>query len=173
MDHRSLNYRRSRSRSSSPPHRRVDTFRDDNRRNNNDFHRDNNGPKDKKRKLDRERMDMERRERMARMRAEIDAEERGVSSGNGGVEDNQKGDIITSNQKSNKKNEDSDEELDEEQRQMMQMMGFGGFGTTKGKSVSDNQTSAARGAAAKNKGRKYRQYMNRKGGFNRPLDKMA
>ena len=55
---------------------------------------------------------------------------------------------------------------------MMQMMGFGGFGTTKGKAVADNQSSAARGAASKNKGRKYRQYMNRKGGFNRPLDKM-
>ena len=52
-------------------------------------------------------------------------------------------------------------------------MGFGGFGTTKGKAVEDNQSSAARGASSKNKGRKYRQYMNRKGGFNRPLDKMT
>jgi U4/U6.U5 tri-snRNP-associated protein 3 len=75
---------------------------------------------------------------------------------------------------SRKSNNDSDdgEEEDEEQNEMMQMLGFGGFGSTKGKAVADNQMSAAKGAASKNKGRKYRQYMNRKGGFNRPLDKM-
>lgn len=75
---------------------------------------------------------------------------------------------------SKKSNNDSDdgEEEDEEQNEMMQMLGFGGFGSTKGKAVADNQMSAAKGAASKNKGRKYRQYMNRKGGFNRPLDKM-
>jgi U4/U6.U5 tri-snRNP-associated protein 3 len=59
-----------------------------------------------------------------------------------------------------------------EEEQMQRMLGFSGFGSTKGEAVKDNQTSAARGAAAKNKARKYRQYMNRKGGFNRPLDKM-
>jgi U4/U6.U5 tri-snRNP-associated protein 3 len=109
---------------------------------------------------------------MARMRADIAAEERGTapSTANGnGESSNQK----SNNQHKNDATESDDEEIDDEQRQMMQMMGFGGFGTTKGKSVGDNQTSAARGAAAKNKGRKYRQYMNRKGGFNRPLDKMT
>jgi len=68
------------------------------------------------------------------------------------------------------------EELDglDEEDQMRMLLGFsGGFGTTKGQAVEDNQKSAARGAAAKNKARKYRQYMNRKGGFNRPLDKMV
>ena len=55
---------------------------------------------------------------------------------------------------------------------MMKMMGFGGFGTTKNKAVADNHKGAAKGAIQKNKGRKYRQYMNRKGGFNRPLEKM-
>lgn len=111
---------------------------------------------------------------MARMRAEIEAEERGIAPGSAGTAENHKGEI-SKNEKSNKhkNDEDDNEDLDDEQRQMMQMMGFGGFGTTKGKSVGDNQTSAARGAASKNKGRKYRQYMNRKGGFNRPLDKMT
>ncbi len=71
-------------------------------------------------------------------------------------------------------NKDADDEEEEggEEEQMRMMLGFNGFGTTKGKAVADNQHSAARGAASKNKGRKYRQYMNRKGGFNRPLDKM-
>ncbi len=65
-----------------------------------------------------------------------------------------------------------DDDDEEEEEQMRIMMGFDGFGTTKGKVVADNQHGAARGAASKNKGRKYRQYMNRKGGFNKPLDKM-
>mmetsp|Transcript_7473 Transcript_7473/g.15476 ORF Transcript_7473/g.15476 Transcript_7473/m.15476 type:complete len:118 (-) Transcript_7473:243-596(-) len=67
------------------------------------------------------------------------------------------------------------EELEDmsEDEAMKKMMGFSGtFGSTKEKKVKDNFTTAARGAASKNKARKYRQYMNRKGGFNRPLDKM-
>jgi U4/U6.U5 tri-snRNP-associated protein 3 len=66
------------------------------------------------------------------------------------------------------------EELDglEEEEQMKMLMGIQGFGSTKGEQVEDNKTSAARGVAAKNKARKYRQYMNRKNGFNRPLEKM-
>lgn len=63
------------------------------------------------------------------------------------------------------------EGLDEEE-QMQKLLGFNGFGSTKGESVEDNQNSAARGVAAKNKARKYRQYMNRKNGFNRPLENM-
>ena len=58
------------------------------------------------------------------------------------------------------------EGLDEEE-QMKKLLGFGGFGSSKGESVKDNQSSAARGLATKNKARKYRQYMNRKNGFNR------
>lgn len=116
---------------------------------------------------------------MARLRAENDAESRGAVTSSADSADKQKGDnnaIPATNQyKKNKNtnNNEDDEELDDEQRQMMELMGFGGFGTTKGKAVEDNQSSAARGAASKNKGRKYRQYMNRKGGFNRPLDKMT
>jgi U4/U6.U5 tri-snRNP-associated protein 3 len=59
-----------------------------------------------------------------------------------------------------------------EDEQMMMLMGFGGFGSTKGQKVEDNHTGAAKGATASKKERKYRQYMNRKGGFNRPLDQM-
>jgi len=68
-------------------------------------------------------------------------------------------------------NEEELEGLDQEE-QMRKLMGIQGFGTTKGKEVKDNKNSAARGVAAKNKARKYRQYMNRKNGFNRPLEKM-
>lgn len=68
-------------------------------------------------------------------------------------------------------NEEELEGLDQEE-QMRKLMGIEGFGTTKGKEVKDNKNSAARGVAAKNKARKYRQYMNRKNGFNRPLEKM-
>ena len=59
-----------------------------------------------------------------------------------------------------------------EEDKMAALMGFGGFGSTKNSKVEDNHTGAAKGASQRKKERKYRQYMNRKGGFNRPLDKM-
>lgn len=52
---------------------------------------------------------------------------------------------------------------------MAAMMGFGGFGTTKGKGIGEQ---AIEGTAQVHKQRTWRQYMNRRGGFNRPLDKM-
>lgn len=52
---------------------------------------------------------------------------------------------------------------------MMRTMGFCNFGTTKGKHVIGNSVYVANIA----KQRKYRQYMNRRGGFNRPLDPVA
>ncbi|KAI8321450.1 DUF1777-domain-containing protein, partial [Martensiomyces pterosporus] len=61
--------------------------------------------------------------------------------------------------------EDNLQEMTEEE-QMMALMGFGGFDSTKGKGVSGNNA----GAVNVKKQRKFRQYMNRKGGFNRPLD---
>ncbi|KAH6626387.1 hypothetical protein B0J18DRAFT_464407 [Chaetomium sp. MPI-SDFR-AT-0129] len=48
---------------------------------------------------------------------------------------------------------------------MASMMGFGGFGTTKGQKVLGNNVGTVR----KEKKSEYRQYMNRVGGFNRPL----
>ncbi|KAF9566297.1 DUF1777-domain-containing protein [Agrocybe pediades] len=51
---------------------------------------------------------------------------------------------------------------------MMALMGVTGFGSTKGKHVTGNQE----GAVNIKKQRTWRQYMNRRGGFNRPLDKI-
>lgn len=61
--------------------------------------------------------------------------------------------------------EDVDVEDDGMDDDMAAMMGFGGFGTTKGKKVVGNNVGAVR----KEKKTEYRQYMNRVGGFNRPL----
>ena len=52
---------------------------------------------------------------------------------------------------------------------MAAMMGFGGFGTTKNKGIGEQ---AIEGTAQVHKQRTWRQYMNRRGGFNRPLDHM-
>ena len=49
---------------------------------------------------------------------------------------------------------------------MMKLMGIDGFGSTKGQKVKGNNAGAVHNVVK----RKYRQYMNRKGGFNRPLD---
>ncbi|KAG6845731.1 hypothetical protein H0H87_004997 [Tephrocybe sp. NHM501043] len=81
-------------------------------------------------------------------------------------------------------NEGMDAENDDDVA-MMAMMGLSGFGSTKvsfpypledhilkhllqGKAVEGNQE----GAAHVKKQRTWRQYMNRRGGFNRPLDKI-
>ena len=58
------------------------------------------------------------------------------------------------------------------QELMRQMMGFSGFGTTQGKTADANKGSAsAKGFVRRGTStRQYRQYMNRAGGFNRPLD---
>ena len=62
--------------------------------------------------------------------------------------------------------EDDDVAVEDDAISAMQaMMGFGGFGTTKNQKVAGNNT----GAVYKAKKTEYRQYMNRVGGFNRPL----
>lgn len=58
--------------------------------------------------------------------------------------------------------------MDEDTAAMAAMMGFGGFGTTKGVEVEGNDA----GGAKVNQKRTWRQYMNRRGGFNRALDKL-
>ncbi|CAL8248291.1 unnamed protein product [Merluccius merluccius] len=58
----------------------------------------------------------------------------------------------------------------EEEIEMMKTMGFGSFDTTKGKKTTGSVNAHATNVSQK---RKYRQYMNRKGGFNRPLDFIA
>ncbi|XP_072941365.1 U4/U6.U5 small nuclear ribonucleoprotein 27 kDa protein [Epargyreus clarus] len=56
-----------------------------------------------------------------------------------------------------------------EEQEMLKVMGFCGFDSTKGKKVDDNVEGEVHVVLK----RKYRQYMNRKGGFNRPLDFVA
>lgn len=56
-----------------------------------------------------------------------------------------------------------------EEQEMLKVMGFCGFDTTKGKKIEDNVEGDVHVVLK----RKYRQYMNRKGGFNRPLDYVA
>eukprot|EP00978_Attheya_sp_CCMP212_P027279 scaffold91356_cov51-Attheya_sp.AAC.2 len=125
---------------------------------------------DGQQKSDRERLEQERRARMARLRAENEAEEDRLAAIDKAAAD---GTTDASSGQIPQVDEAELEGLDEDE-QMRMLLGFSGsFATTKGTAVEDNQKSAASGAAAKNKARKYRQYMNRKGGFNRPLDKMS
>jgi U4/U6.U5 tri-snRNP-associated protein 3 len=110
---------------------------------------------------------------MARLRAENDEEERRLE-----IRDRKELEKDESQRRARKAKEQfvqvDQQELEglDEEEQMRRLLGFSGFASTKGSEVEDNQTSAAKGAATKNKARKYRQYMNRKGGFSRPLDKM-
>jgi len=60
------------------------------------------------------------------------------------------------------------EDIDDDDAAMMATMGVTGFGSTKGKHVEGNQE----GTVNIKKTRTWRQYMNRRGGFNRPLDKI-
>jgi U4/U6.U5 tri-snRNP-associated protein 3 len=60
------------------------------------------------------------------------------------------------------------EAVNDEDEAMMAMMGLTGFGSTKGQHVIGNQE----GSTDVKKPRTWRQYMNRRGGFNRPLDKI-
>ena len=64
-----------------------------------------------------------------------------------------------------RKKGDQAEEETEDMRQMQAVMGFGGFRTTKQTKVPGNDIYVV----AKQKKTTYRQYMNRVGGFNRPL----
>ncbi|KAL7006007.1 hypothetical protein EMMF5_004345 [Cystobasidiomycetes sp. EMM_F5] len=65
--------------------------------------------------------------------------------------------------------EDDEDEQDDTEAAMAAMMGFGGFGTTKNTHVASNDDV---GTADLKQPRVFRQYMNRPGGFNRPLDKI-
>lgn len=73
----------------------------------------------------------------------------------------------------NKERQITEEDLEgktEEEIEMMKLMGFASFDSTKGKKVDGSVNAYAINVSQK---RKYRQYMNRKGGFNRPLDFIA
>ncbi|KAF3696144.1 U4/U6.U5 small nuclear ribonucleoprotein 27 kDa protein [Channa argus] len=58
----------------------------------------------------------------------------------------------------------------DEEIEMMKLMGFASFNSSKGKKTDGSVNAYAVNVTLK---RKYRQYMNRKGGFNRPLDFIA
>mmetsp|Transcript_896 Transcript_896/g.1885 ORF Transcript_896/g.1885 Transcript_896/m.1885 type:complete len:193 (+) Transcript_896:163-741(+) len=126
------------------------------------------------------RLVLDREQRMARLREEIKKEDETLAAldkqqsleGRQTVTGmDQSGANKTAQEKIIEVHPEELEGLDEEE-QMRKLLGIDGFGSTKGKAVEDNQSTAARGGAAKNKARKYRQYMNRKNGFNRPLEKM-
>lgn len=114
-------------------------------------------------------LESERQARMARLRAENEQEEARLAS----LEEKQSMPVRPSaTEHIVQVNDEELEGLDEEE-QMELLLGFtGSFGSTKNQKVADNHQTLAAGSVAKNKARKYRQYMNRKGGFSRPLDKM-
>jgi U4/U6.U5 tri-snRNP-associated protein 3 len=58
------------------------------------------------------------------------------------------------------------EEEDEDEAAMRKLMGFAGFRSTKNTKVPGNDKNFG---VRKEKKTEYRQYMNRTGGFNRPL----
>ncbi|EGG00411.1 uncharacterized protein MELLADRAFT_93251 [Melampsora larici-populina 98AG31] len=64
---------------------------------------------------------------------------------------------------------DEDEDEEDEEAKMARLMGFSSLSTTKGKHVNGNSEA---GTVDVVKVRTWRQYMNRRGGFNRPLDKV-
>jgi U4/U6.U5 tri-snRNP-associated protein 3 len=70
-------------------------------------------------------------------------------------------------EKEEEKEEDEEktQEQLEEEEMMRKVMGFTHFNTTKGKHVPGIE-----GAVKIGKPKRYRQYMNRRGGFNRQLD---
>merc|ERR1719223_2423213 len=126
----------------------------------------------------RERLEDDRRQRMARLRAENRQEEQKLSAINAPVDESSLSSSLSSsllhpNRLTNEKEiriDDMNDIMEDEslegldpQEQMKRLMGFGGFESTKGKAVKDNQTGASKGAAAKGKARVYRQYMNRRG----------
>ena len=149
-------------------HRRGARYEDSER------HREDHRPRESSRR-ERSRSpahhEEERRARMARLRAENEKEERQITE----AMEQKLEEVKPAKGPRDAIVEVNPEELEglDEEEQMKALLGFGGgFGSTKGEKVEDNHVSSARGAAAKHKARKYRQYMNRKNGFNRPLEKM-
>merc|ERR1719458_1155406 len=127
------------------------------------------------------KMEEQRKIKMARLRAENEAEERKMAALDEAIKRNESDQLSGKKYLKKRKSgrnliiEVNEDELKclNEMEQMEHLLGFAGrFSSTSGKMVDDNQRSASKGIASKNKARKYRQYMNRKGGFNRPLQKM-
>ena len=155
--------------------RRYREHSDDGYRQKGDQRRGGNG--DEEEAARKKKLALDREQRMARLREEIKKEDETLAA----LDKQQEQDANSSENPAEPEISPQEaiievkpEELEglDEEEQMRKLLGFNGFGSTKGEAVEDNQSSAARGGAAKNKARKYRQYMNRKNGFNRPLEKM-
>ncbi|CAB3407805.1 unnamed protein product [Caenorhabditis bovis] len=149
--------RRRRSRSRSVERRRTRSRSVEKRR-------DRSRSRDRRKRSvsrDRDRRHRDERDRRSRSRSPRDRKDRSRSR------DRDRKD--RKREKKAKKQEISLDSLVGAEEEMMKMMGFGGFDTTKNKQVDDNVD----GCVNIKKPRKYRQYMNRKGGFNRPLDYIA
>ncbi|KAG0001166.1 U4/U6.U5 small nuclear ribonucleoprotein, partial [Modicella reniformis] len=108
--------------------------------------------------------DVEMEDGEYRRRRDDDSDDDHGSKGSGSKGDNKRKRDNGAGVDTNKPLEELSPE--EEEARMMVLMGFGGFDSTKGKHVAGADVS---GADIK-KQRQYRQYMNRRGGFNRPLD---
>lgn len=81
--------------------------------------------------------------------------------------------LLSKNPEGQKVEEEEEFELiEEEDTDMMQVLGFGGFATTKDQNHDMGEMFESMAWKNSNYSRKYRQYMNRRGGFNKPLDKM-
>lgn len=86
-----------------------------------------------------------------------------------GVVYNEDGRVYDPREEEREREQHSEEpDADDPEAQMAAMMGFGGFNSTKKKGIGQN----VEGDASVHKQRTWRQYMNRRGGFNRPLDKV-
>lgn len=151
-------------RSDRPPPRRGDNKQNDRRRSRS---RSPDGAQD-----ERARREALRRAEMERLRAENEEEEKHLAALDHKSEDSSGTAAARKPQEEIVQVDEEELEGLDEEEQMRKLMGIEGFGSTKGTKVDSNHNSLASGVASKNKRRTYRQFMNRKGGFNRPLDKM-
>ncbi|KAJ3796699.1 hypothetical protein GGU11DRAFT_118219 [Lentinula aff. detonsa] len=165
--------RRRSSRSRSP--RRGDRERRDHR----DYRRDDRRERDSRRHDDSRAKDRSRereRDRETDRDRELDRKGDGRDSSRREVptpRDPAHSDSLSTSKQvpeyfGNNDNAEAGETVEDENDAMMAMMGVAGFGSTKGKHVEGNQE----GSVNVKKSRTWRQYMNRRGGFNRPLDKI-
>ncbi len=155
----------------------VESYRQQRRQNDRRHREDEENRRRTEKEERKKQLALDRQKRMARLREEIKKEDETLSALDKQQQEQQQQTEDGEQDKISPQDaiiEVKPEELEglDQEEQMRRLLGFNGFGSTKGEAVEDNQSTAARGGAAKNKARKYRQYMNRKNGFNRPLEKM-
>lgn len=140
--------------------------------------RDRSGGRDRRRSVDREKSRDRSRERRERDRErdgrQRDYRRRSRSRSRSYDRDRgrDKSPLPSSSRRTHSKPVVTEADLEgktPEEQEMLKTMGFCGFDSTKGKKVEGNNVGEVHVILK----RKYRQYMNRKGGFNRPLDFVA